>query len=227
MNRPRFRVLVSLVSAVAMSLVFAGSMAPDRWPPHWQVNGNGITGTLEISIGEGGALTGRLLGEAIEGYVSGRHMVIRRTGTDEDRSEVWDGWLGQPDADSIDPIVAGTITVFEGERTHVYPWFGTLATATSVPDAVTPAADTAAAAVQPTPTGGRLSGYWSAAEGKMEILQDGKMLTVILPDGSSISGRMTGVDTLIVGLRNGCCNGKLAGANAIDWNDGSRWLRAD
>jgi hypothetical protein len=212
--------------------------ASDRWPTEWRVNGNGVTGTLELAIGQTGALTGRLYGEAVEGYVSGRHVVIRRTVGEEGRSEVWEGWLAQPSGEGSELIVAGTITISEGDRTQVYPWFGTRSSPAPPPVATPPVADVESVpappplvpAAEPVPaqaTGERLSGKWLATEGTVEIVQDGKLLTVVMPGGSSHSGRVTGGDTLIVGLRKGCCNGKLEGPDVISWGDGSRWKRAD
>ena len=217
MIRLRFLGLVCLVSAVSVSLVFTNSAASDRWPSHWQVNGNGVIGELEISIGESGTLTGRLFDDPVEGYVSGRHLVIRRVGSGDDRSEVWEGWLAQPTGDDSELIVAGTIKVSEGDRTKVYPWFGTQSRLSSASGASEPETDGA----------GRLSGHWTAAGGTVEIIQDGKNLTVILADGSSYAGRMTGEESFIVGLRKGCCNGELDGPDVISWSDGARWRRSD
>ena len=62
---------------------------------------------------------------------------------------------------------------------------------------------------------------------RMEIGQDGNRLTVITADGSLHSGRVTGESSLVVGLRKGCCNGKLESPDVIVWNDGARWQRTD
>jgi hypothetical protein len=208
---------------------------PREWPTRWNVNGNGATGHLEFSIRDDGSLEGRLLGQSIEGYVSGRHLFMRRV--IDDRTEVWEGWLGRPgprrspDGEASSNLIAGTISVDEAGRTLVYPWFAT-------PDSGSPTSSPAespiivapaptAAAGSEKPDGGPLSGFWSAAEGRVEIIQDGNRLTVILPDAAERSGRMTGVDTLVVGLRKGCCNGNLDGPDVIIWSDGARWRRTD
>jgi len=52
-------------------------------------------------------------------------------------------------------------------------------------------------------------------------------LTIVLADGSSHPGRMTGGSSLVVGLRQGCCNGKLEGPDLIVWSDGARWRRTN
>jgi len=238
---------LSLLAATAAPVVAADSGA---WPTRWTVNGNGVIGALEITIGDDGSLSGRLLDQEIEGYISGRHLLVRRTL--EDRVEVWDGWLGQPPSGGTGEetagsnlILAGTITVDAADGTKVYPWFGrpdaaaaaTSATPASVaPDAAAAPvpAPTPAAAPTPSPApppaeraAGPLTGFWSSLQGSIEIVQDGNQLTAILPDGSSRSGRMTGDDTLVVGLRKGCCNGHLEESDVIVWSDGSRWKRSD
>jgi hypothetical protein len=240
MNRRSMMVFGLSVALLVPPPAFAGNAPSGDWPTRWQVNGNGETGVLEFSIGENGALSGRLLNRPVAGYVSGRHLILRRSF--DERTEVWDGWLGQPreaadieDAASSQTIVAGTISVSEAGQTQVYPWFGTSQSLSSGSASSSPAA--AVLAVTPpaafdspaagTPDAGPLSGFWSGTEGRFEVVQDGNRLTVILPDESSRSGRMTGTDSLVVGLRKGCCNGKLDGPDVIVWSDGARWQRSD
>jgi len=207
--------------AVLLCAATAGTAVAGEWPTRWQVNGNGVTGVLELSIREDGSLIGRLMDEYVEGYVSGRHLFIRRTA--ENRAEIWEGWLGTESS----LIVAGTISVEEAGRTVVYPWFGRPDVATQAASAPAPATEETLAAPS-RPPGGPLSGTWeSTTGGEAEIVQDGKNLTVTLADGSPHSGRMTGDSTLVVGLRKGCCNGELEGPDVIVWSDGARWQRAD
>jgi hypothetical protein len=242
-RRPKLALGLS-VSMLATVLAFTDAAASNAWPRRWQVNGNGITGVLEFEFREDGSLIGRLLDEYVEGYVSGRRLVIRRS--TDDREEVWEGWLGEPRLGAAragnsgsNLIVAGTISVDEAGQTRVYPWFGTPEGASSAPasspspasspassSSPTPRPAAEALATMPPPADGPLSGTWTSVTGeRLEIAQDGNRLTVTRSDGSSHSGRMTGSSTLVVGLRTGCCNGELDGPNAIVWSDGVRWHR--
>jgi hypothetical protein len=239
MNRRPLLALGLSLSILAATPAVTATPAPGEWPTRWQVNGNGATGVLELSIRGDGSLIGRLLDEPIEGYVSGRHLFIRRTVGE--RAEIWEGWLGKPRSD--DPpagsnlIVAGTISVDEAGRTLVYPWFGTpeppaaRVSVAETPPASSPPAPIAVpdtASMASPPSGGPLSGTWTSVGGEQfEIVQDGKRLTVTRSDGSLHAGRMTGASSFVVGLRKGCCNGEFDGPDVIVWNDGVRWRRAD
>jgi hypothetical protein len=76
-------------------------------------------------------------------------------------------------------------------------------------------------------TGADLSGIWVAPGGQIEFIQEGPSLVVVLPDGTRREGRFTAADTLVVGLRRGCCKGKLEPSGQIGWSDGTVWRRAD
>ena len=238
MNRRRNLMTGFLCSiALSISAITVESAATD-WPPRWQVNGNGESGVLDITVEDSGVVTARLFEESVEVLVSGRHLVIHRdTGR---RTEIWEGWLSVEKAGS-QRIVAGTISVDEDGQTRVYPWYGTLVVTESsspppvaaapVPSESTPSAapeQPAEAASAATVAEGPLSGTWVTMLGeRMEIGQDGKKLTVKTPDGSSHSGRVTGAASLVVGLRKGCCSGTLESPDIILWSDGARWERTD
>jgi hypothetical protein len=222
--------IVSFISGSAMVSAAAG------WPTHWQVNGNGESGALELAVDDSGVATGRLFEEPVEVLVSGRHLVIRRdTGG---RTEIWDGWLSVEKTGS-QRIVAGTISVAEDGETRVYPWYGTPAgtdpaalppvvAAPASPGPSTPPAPKTPVETVATSDEGPLSGTWQTLTGdRMEIGQDGKQLTVKTPDGVTHSGRVTGTAALVVGLRKGCCNGTLESPDVIVWSDGARWERTD
>lgn len=72
-----------------------------------------------------------------------------------------------------------------------------------------------------------LSGVWIASEGRAEIFQQGRDLEVVLPDGTRHQGRFTAIDTIVVGLRKGCCKGTLKDPDQISWSDMTVWRRAD
>jgi hypothetical protein len=223
------RLILALGLLPSILVVLCGTVrvsASDEWPTRWQVNGNGEKGTLEFTVDDGGALVGRLLDEHVEGFVSGRHLVIRRSA--DGRVELWEGWLAGETA-GANLIVAGSISVNEDGETSVYPWFGTPGASEGPETPITvPASASAPSATSAKVAGAPLSGTWVTLTGqRMEIGQDGNQLTVISPDGSSHSGRVTGESSLVVGLRKGCCNGTLESPDVIVWSDGSRWQRAD
>ncbi len=87
----------------------------------------------------------------------------------------------------------------------------------------------AAASPAPLPPGGgpAVGGVWSTPDGPLEIIQDGRMLTFVLPD-RRVSGRIIGPDTLIGGFGPGCCKGRLKdGGSIIVWDNGISWYRED
>jgi hypothetical protein len=186
---------------------------------------------LEFDVDAKGALTGQLLGEPVEGFISGRRIVIRRSA--DGQAELWEGWLARPS--EADRIVAGTISVTNAGQTQVYPWFGTIGTAVSAPSSIAPSMPVAPVAAAPPPdsdprqsSGGGVSGAWSAdGDDRVEIDLQGNQLTVTLADGSAASGRMTGPSSFVVGLGKGCCSGTLETPDVIVWSDGARWRRAD
>lgn len=227
-----------LALGVAVSILpgpdgFAASAKIADWPTHWQVNGNGVKGTLEFSVDDQGAVTGRLLDQPVEGFVSGRRLFLRRSAAGQ--AEVWEGWLAQPrradDAKKTGDtgfIVAGSISVSDARQTQVYPWFGTTETVPETPTSVAPGIPIAPVAASRTSSDGTLSGIWSAeADARIEIDQQGSGLIVTLSDGTSHAGRMTGSSSFVVGLRKGCCSGTLETPDVIVWSDGVRWERAD
>jgi hypothetical protein len=220
MKRLPFLGTVYLCSIVVVVGVTFSVSAAEEWPTHWQVSGNGETGALQLTIDDSGGVTGQLFEVPVDGFISGRHLVIRRDAGQ--RTEVWEGWLSGAGTRSS-PIVAGTISFDENGVSQVYPWYGTLEVTEAV---VTPeSADPAPTATAPL---GPLSGTWVSLTGeRMEIGQDDKRLTVTMPDGSSHSGRVTGDSSLVVGLRKGCCSGNLESPDIIVWSDGTRWERTD
>lgn len=232
-----------LVLSIPLALILGGvparaDVGVETWPAVWRVNGNGETGSLELSLRHGGTLEGRLLNDPVKGFVVGRRLLLRRE--TKGGLEVWEGWLSEPRPGG-EPgwILAGTFSVTAGGETRVYPWYATPATegppdagsaapAPGIDETATSAGTTTESALEAAaPRGdGGLSGTWTSLTGdRFVVRQDGQDLTVILADGSSRAGRMTGSSTLVVGLRQGCCNGKLEGANTIVWSDGARWLR--
>lgn len=240
-HRPR----LTLGSLFLMSTILAaasGASETVEWPTRWMVNGNGVTGILEFTVDREGRLAGSLLDAPVEGFVSGRHLLIRRSANG--RLEVWEGWLAAPRAeeqpatsDGSDRFVAGTYTIAGSGLTTVHPWYGRPETNEAAADSPATAPPSVVHAPSPvedvspapsTASTGPLSGAWTSITGeRAEIVQEGKSLTVVLADGSSHSGRMTSESGLVVGLRQGCCNGKLEGPNVIVWSDGARWQRAD
>jgi hypothetical protein len=179
-----------------------------------------------------------MLDVSVEGFVTGRRLVIRRQAGG--RSEVWEGWLSQEKAGEA-RILAGSISIDDGGQTRIYPWFGTLesvetdAPSTATRDGSDPVpSETGATVLVPESTdtaadsGGPLSGVWISSTGeRVTVGQDGNRLTVVSSDGASHSGRMTGAASLVVGLRKGCCSGTLESPDVIQWSDGARWERED
>jgi hypothetical protein len=156
MKRQRFSVVALSVTLFAASVAPASAASSVEWPTRWQVNANGVTGVLEFTIEEDGSLIGRLLDGYVEGYVSGRHLFVRRTSTD--RAEVWEGWLGKPRPGEAmlesSLILAGTISVDEAGKTVVYPWFGrpeTEALISAVPPPATPSVSPLPSSPPPPP----------------------------------------------------------------------------
>ena len=205
---------------MAMALIVTVAIsAADAWPTRWQVNGNGESGAMDLTVDDSGVATGLLFGESIDGFVNGRHLVIRRDAGG--RVELWEGWLSSEDSGE-NQFLAGSISITENGETRVYPWYGTLAAID--PPVPPPVVEETAA----TGAGGPLSGIWQTLTGeRIEIGQDGKRLTVTTSDGASHSGRVTGEASLVVGLRKGCCNGTLESPDVIVLSDGARWERTD
>jgi len=256
---------LSLILLCSSTLV--SPLEADVLPTRWQVQADGWSGTLELSVEPSGAISGTLQDQTVTGFLAGRRLVLRRT--IGDRAEVWEGWLAEdPEVSML--FIAGSVTI--GDDGSLHPWYavpepkaspGDPAPAVLSPVAGTPAepaedpAPGAAAAAAPGagatapgeeahPTeeplasapgvtrsqasdwvGPDVSGAWLAVDGRVEIVQEGPSLTVVLPDGTRHEGRFTAADTLVVGLRRGCCKGKLEGSGQVTWSDGTVWQRAD
>ena len=100
-SRPVWVLFLS-VSILAVPLSLMEAAEPREWPTRWNVNGNGATGHLEFSIRDDGSLEGRLLGQSIEGYVSGRHLFMRRVIDDMHMSEITIGY-GMTETTAVSP----------------------------------------------------------------------------------------------------------------------------
>jgi hypothetical protein len=146
----------------------------------------------------------------------------------------------RPGTDRSDPPVAGPeadpsdSTVLAPEESAAAEPADVATTAVAAPDKdVRPPTEPAAddpGAIRLSASGWEgqdLSGTWLTSDGRVEILQQEGGLEVILPDGTRHSGRFTAIDTIVVGLRKGCCKGTLQDSDQISWSDGSNWRRAD
>jgi hypothetical protein len=222
----------SLVLSVMLSLAGAATAASEvDLPSHWSIHAGGPPGALDLVVEPSGEVSGQLLGQPVRGFIAGRHLVLHRsTGT---RLEVWDGWL----ASGPDRFIAGTITVHDGDATSIQPWYGrseegpepevepddSAGEAGGLP--LSPAEGGEARGAAPGAGRWDLSGLWNTSGGRAEISQDGRTLTVVLPDGTRQRGRFTAADTIVVGIRKGCCKGKVQGPDLISWSDGAVWRR--
>ena len=241
-----FALMISGILAVA-ALGLAGEPAH-----HWQINANGVKGSLDLSIGTDGQISGTLSGQPVTGRLVGRRLVLFREGSEE--PETWEAWLASPQNTSGDDhlMLAGTFT--RSGHEGPLPWFGTAGTQTSeiaqpVPALAIPAviplkqpANTPiqtsseppavpptqpVPALEPRPSSGNqgLAGTWETPDGPLTIRQDGSRLTFELPD-REVTGRMTGPESLIGGFGPGCCKEHLEQAfNVIAWDNGVRWVR--
>jgi len=229
-------------------------------PARWQVQADGWSGTLVLSIDPSGTISGTLQDRAVTGFLAGRRLVLHRaTG---DRTEVWDGWL--PEASSSAGLfLAGSVTLGGPDGSRIHPWYavpetdaapavaqepaadagdpvpapepaplvttGVAAAATEAPPAAEPTAKAPEAdrspSSEPEPEG--LSGIWLDYDNRIEIIQKGQNLSVLMPDGTRHEGRYTASDTFVVGLRRGCCKGQLERPDRIRWSDGTIWTRTD
>jgi hypothetical protein len=215
-------------------------------PARWQVQADGWTGTLTLNVDASGRVSGTLGDRPVTGFLSGRHLLFHRTGGGHE--EVWQGWLPEGSAPPA-LFVAGSVTVGGSEGERVHPWY-------AVPEHPAAAGDptvlTQEEGADPEPPGGAessppepsladpvvispsaapwdgpdISGAWLSPDGPVEILQQGRSLTVVLPGGTRHGGRFTATDTLVAGLAKGCCKGKLQRPDLIAWSDGSVWRRS-
>jgi hypothetical protein len=210
-------------------------------PLRWQVRTDGWSGTLELKVESSGKISGTLQDRAVTGFLAGRRLVLRRA--IGDHTEVWEGWLSG-DSDSSELFVAGSVTVSDRDGGPVHPWYavpepGEVGPADPVvlaPEesaasgpADSPAADDPGYTRPPASGQERwdLSGVWLTSDGRIEIVQEGRSLSVVLPDGTRHEGRFTAIDMIVIGLRKGCCKGKLQHPDQISWSDGSVWRRGD
>jgi hypothetical protein len=243
------RIAVALV--VFLSLVAPAAMA--EMPARWQVRADDWSGTLELRVDPSGRVSGTLEGRTVTGFLAGRRIVLHRAL--EDRTEVWDGWLPE-NVGSPGAFLAGGVTVngrvlpwyalpeagapaAQSADRGVAPAPAPVpatpadrpppASASSGPGLVpAPGATVAPTALPADPGWGawNLSGTWTTAAGRADVSQKGKTLLVVLADGTGHSGRFTATDTIVVGLRKGCCKGKIKGPGVIEWSDGAVWKRA-
>lgn len=113
------------ISALPTRSATSGPLGPPQaYPTAWWVNGNGTSGTLEYEVDFGSQVNGRLLGDAVAGFLRGRRLVLFRGGRSE---QVWEGWIMDPRGPnrrdgsfSDEPIIAGTYT----DGADTYPWYG-------------------------------------------------------------------------------------------------------
>jgi hypothetical protein len=234
----------AVASWLTLALLCVPALEGADLPARWQVRTDGWSGTLELTVEPSGRAVGTLQDQAVTGFLAGRRLVLHRTVGD--RTEVWDGWLPE-DSVSSGFFLAGSVTVGDRSGGRVHPWFavpeagGLAAASPAAPAARTPGAAAPADSpparasgggvpAAPTATAGSgwdLSGTWVCSEGQAQIIQQGRGLEVILPGGSQHSGRFTAMDTVVVGLRRGCCKGKIQGPHLIQWSDGAIWQRAN
>lgn len=234
----------SYVFALLLVIGAALCQAAGELPYSWYVNADGRDGTLEIATGSGGRVTGTLLGQPVEGWLVGRHLVLTRQGTAGHES--WEAWIAtaQTGQDAA-PIIAGSF-IRPGSDGPL-PWFGAaqeideltrkslaarppLHSTIPTPPSVVPSS--AAPALQPPSVAPRLpsgqaslAGTWSTPDGPLQIRQEGSRLTFVLPD-REVPGRLTGLDSLIAGFAPGCCKGSLEqGFSVITWDNGAKWFR--
>ncbi len=225
------RLLWTFATVIATALPALAS-AHDPWPQRWLVTFEGGTGLLEIHSVTADHVDATILGAPAVGWLADDVLVLRR---DLDSgSELWQAHIGR----RIDqpPFLAGTIS---RDRT-VAPFYAVAVAAQQhlAPPPTTesnPRPTPALVAVppaQPTPQPQRsteLTGFdgpWLAPEGKAVVRREGRSIEVIMPDGSSHQGRMTGEATFVVGLGVACCKGELEGPDTVRWENGKLWRRA-
>ncbi len=247
--------LAMLVVALA-SVVPAGQESPaGGMTHHWLVNLDGTEGELSLRAAEDGRLEGTLLGTPVLGTLTGRRVILLREAPGG--AEVWEGWIGTTVPAGADAaLMAGSASV-PGQASPVpwfavpvavpggapagSPPRGTPpagpppAASTAAPSGVSPSPTPGPArefrvAARPTPVPGTrpwVGGTWDTPDGPLEILQEGKALTFVLPD-RKVTGRITGADSLIGGFGPGCCKGRIRDAGSvIAWDNGVTWTRAD
>jgi hypothetical protein len=91
------------------------------------------------------------------------------------------------------------------------------------PPVATPRTTTA----PPTASDSGFEGLWRGPFHTYTIVRDGSSLTITGSDGSTANGRVTGPQTLVAGLRPGCCRGAVTTPDMIVWQDDSVWRRVE
>jgi len=119
----RFPLRILTVLLVPFLFAVAASAGTKESGYHWYVNANGAQGTLVLSTGNGGRITGTLLGRPVDGWLVGRRLVLVRQGPEG--RETWGAWLATPESTTGDdrPILAGSY-LRHGDDAPL-PWFGT------------------------------------------------------------------------------------------------------
>lgn len=233
-------VLLSIIPLfVAAFFLHAGEL-----PYTWYVNADGEEGTLQISTGGEGVISGTLLGQPVEGRLLGRRLLLVRHG--DAGPESWEAWVGTG-GDGEMPVIAGVFT--RPDSNEPLPWFGAahriegdqqVAPSTGTTPAFPSSARGAGKTAEPTEAATKrnttiapllpdgkpsLQGTWQTPDGPLKIRQDGSKLIFELPD-REVSGRLTGQENLIGGFAPGCCKGHLEQAyTVIAWDNGTRWFR--
>ncbi len=246
-------VIVGMVAALLVT-VGAVTQEVDT-AVRFAVNGNGVTGELSYTVAADGSVDATLLGAPAHGLLAGRHLVLRRhAGSRDELWDGWlsDASTGRPTlvAGTVTVTVTdgSAVTVLpwfgqapsgEGPAEQAAAPAGSPAetprsveTPAGAPTPVPPRLLPGPPGVAPpalgasaTTTPWSLDGRWSTPRGVATIAVDGSRISATLADGRTVSGRMTGPASLVLGLGLGCCKGDLEGPDQISWSDGTVWYR--
>ena len=110
------KAVLSLTIIVIVVSLFCLLNAEEKYTYTWKINANGHEGILQYNV-NGIKVTGTVLGNKIEGYQVGRHIIFHRSSTE---NQLWSGWIWNGDGNK-GPTIAGSFS-HRGENS--YPWHG-------------------------------------------------------------------------------------------------------
>jgi hypothetical protein len=216
----------------------------------WLIEGNvGADSALRLVIADDGSARASLAGRTFAGAATGQRLTL--IGDTPEGPEVWIAWFGEREGGPAH--LSGVIHRSDGSSTG---WYA-IRKATLVPAAAPPSSppplapslpnpepppDRPSSQTEPSqgdfapaerdpppakPEDTSLEGRWQGPFGTFTIVRDGSRLTVTGSDGATANGRITGPETLVVGLRPGCCKGAMTMPGMIVWQDDTVWRRVE
>lgn len=245
------RIAITL-SLVLCTTALQGADLDGVWLVH---DGRQDPTTLSLTIDSDGSVHATLADIQLAGALTGDQLTLHAT--TPNGPEVWMGWPAVEGGDPIhlagvvhrpDGTARGWYAVrpdrakaAAGTRPASVPLPATVTAAEPRPETeqepepapATQPTPQVAPAPQPTPrqatttVGTGFEGLWQGAFATYTIARDGSSLTVTGSDGTTANGRVTGPQTLVVGLRKGCCKGAVTKPGMIVWQDDTVWRRVE